>query len=265
MSDRRKILITGASGNIGDKLRRYLEERPGYDLTLIDKDPKGDGSVIPADLCRYDEKWVRHFDGIDTVLHLAADGRFLAPWEALERPNVDAVINVYEASAIKRVRRVIFASSMHTVGGERGQAAVTTDAPSCPGNFYGATKVVGERLGKSYAERHNLSVICLRIGWVQAGENRPGSHMGDSWAQKLWLSNRDLCAGFEKAIAAENIPFAVLNLTSQIDDGRWSLSQTQRVLGFVPQDKFTPMALPWDARFRQLLRRGKQRLSRMMG
>lgn len=266
MVDRTRVLITGASGNIGSKVRRHLEARDGFLLTLIDKESKGDDAVIQADLSRYDEAWASCFEGIDTVVHLAAQAPFRAPWKALEGPNVDAVINVYEASSAKRVRRVIFASSMHTVWGQLQEGRrITTGAPSCPDGFYGATKVVGERLGKSYAERHGLSVICLRIGWVQQGDNLPGSHMGEGWKQQLWLSNRDLCRGVEQAILAREVQFAVLNLTSNNADTPWDLSQTRRLLGSAPQDGHIPLPIPWETRLRNWLRRCKTRLSRMTG
>jgi len=260
----RRVLITGAAGNIGAKIQRYLTAHGGFDLTLIDKDPKGNSAIITADLSLYDQSWVRHFQGVDAVVHLAGEPRYKAPWDALEGPNVDAVINVYEASAAHGIRRVVFASSMHTVTGQLGSRAVSTEAPACPGNFYGATKVVGERLGKSYAERRGLSVICLRIGSVQPGDNLPGPHMGDGWAQLLWLSNRDLCHGVERAILAGDVQFAVLNLTSNNPMTPWDLSPTTRILGFTPQDGHTPQPIPWLLHLRQRLWRGKKRLRRLL-
>lgn len=264
MTDRNKVLITGASGNIGGKVRRHLEARDGIDLTLIDRDPKDDKAVIPAELSLYDQSWVDHFQGINTVIHLAAEAGPHAAWNTLEGANIDAVINIYEASIAKRVRRVIFASSMHTVMGYLGwRARITTEAPSCPGNFYGATKVFGERLGKSYTERHGLSVICLRIGWVQSGDNLPGSHMGDVSTQQLWLSTRDLCRGVEQSILARDVQFAVLNLTSNNANMPWDLSQTSTILGFDPQDGHTPVPEPWQVHLRKWLKRGKRRLGHL--
>ena len=264
MVDRRRILITGASGNIGAKIRRHLTAHGGFDLTLIDKDPKGDPAIIAADLSVYDQSWVRHFQGIDAVVHLAAEHRHLAPWAALEGPNVDAVINLYEASAAHAVRRVVFASSMHTVTGHPGSRVVSPEALACPGNLYGATKVVGERLGKSYAERHGVSVICLRIGCVQPGDNLPGPHMGDGWTQLLWLSDRDLCQGVERAILAGDVQFAVLNLTSDNLMTPWDLSQTTRILGYAPQDGHTPRPISLLLRLHRSIWRGKRRLRQLL-
>ncbi|MDN5939304.1 MAG: SDR family oxidoreductase [Salinisphaera sp.] len=257
MSDGRNILITGASGHIGTKLRRYLDTRGQVDLKLIDKDPKGDRTIIAADLAHYEESWTRHLQGVDTVVHLAAQAQPDAGWQDLEGPNVDAVINVYEACADRCVRRLVFASSMHAVTDDlRRKQTVTTSPPASPGNLYGATKVVGERLGNSYAERHGLSVICLRLGWVRPDDYRPGGDMGAGWAQQLWLSDRDLCRGVERAIFVEDVPFAVLNLTSNNANPPWDLAQTSRTLELALQDEHHPVPEPWTAR----LRRGIGRL-----
>ncbi len=50
MSDAQTVLITGAAGNLGAKLRRHLEGR--YRLRLLDRDPRGDPDIVPADLAR---------------------------------------------------------------------------------------------------------------------------------------------------------------------------------------------------------------------
>src|SRR5438132_105504 len=105
------VLITGAAGNLGAKLRRHLEGR--YDLRLVDRDPHGDPAIHLADLSRWDDAWPRLFAGVDTVVHLAADPTAAAAWSDLIAPNVDASIHTYEAAARQRVRRFVYASSNH--------------------------------------------------------------------------------------------------------------------------------------------------------
>src|SRR4051794_33520903 len=86
----RTILITGASGNIGRKLRTAWEEV--YDLVLVDaKADPDDDEVEVADLSVLDEGWMSLFHGVDTVIHLAATPNEHASWEELVAPNMDAV------------------------------------------------------------------------------------------------------------------------------------------------------------------------------
>jgi len=236
----KRIVITGAAGNLGRKIAGHLESRDGYDVIQLDIDPRGNPGIISADLSRSDDSWERHFEGVHTVVHLAADPRMHAPWESLEKLNVDLAINVYSAAVVKGAKRLIFASSNAAMGGYRDEkGSITHDLPTRPVNNYGVTKVVGERIGKLFSERHGLSVICLRIGVVGKGENRPGPALRHWW-QWMWLSNRDLCQAVEKAIKVEDVPFAVLNLMSNNAGMRWDLSETRRVLGYEPRDGHIP-------------------------
>ncbi len=236
----KRIVITGAAGNLGRKIASHLESRNDYDLTLLDINPGDDSEIVSADLSRSDDSWEQHFEGVDTVVHMAAEPRPHAPWESLEKLNIDLTINVYTAAVAKGARRLIFASSNWAMGGYRDEKVpITHDLPTRPVSNYGVTKVVGERIGKLFSERHGLSVICLRIGTVGGGENRPDPAL-PHWFQWMWLSNRDLCEAVEKAIDAENVQFAVLNLMSSNAGMRWDLSETCRVLGYEPRDGHVP-------------------------
>ena len=102
------------------------------------------------------------------------------------------------------VPRVVFASSNWVMAGHRPtQGALTTDMEPYPINPYGVSKLVGERMGRSVHARRGLSVICFRVGYLQRGDNRPGTHMGwGGWGQAMWLSNRDLCQAMERSVMA---------------------------------------------------------------
>src|SRR5437868_4799730 len=83
----RTVMITGACGNIGRKLRAAWTDV--YDLVLIDEVAgEDDPEVIEADLAVLDDDWITHFHGVDTVVHLAANSDELAPWDELIGPNL---------------------------------------------------------------------------------------------------------------------------------------------------------------------------------
>ena len=256
-----KIVITGATGNLGSKIRRHLASKNRYRLLLIDKEPQGDPSIIKADLRVYDESWTACFDNAYVVIHLAAEAHHNASWKSLERINIDAVFNVFEAAVEKATRRVIFASSIQTMFGYLpNNVSISSDLPAHPVNYYGASKVMAERLGKNFSERHGLSTINLRLGWNQKGENQPGVHMGSPEKQQMWLSNRDFCQGVEKAVLAQDVPFAILNLLSNNEGMSWDLSETRRVLGYVPEDSHIPVTLPFYPRVKKKFKRYRRRL-----
>jgi uronate dehydrogenase len=251
----RTVLITGAAGNLGTKLRRHLEGR--YELRLLDIEPRGDGAIVRADLGHWDVVWADRFRGADAVVHLAADPTAQQTWPNLLGSNVDAVVNVFEASARAGVRRVVYASSNHVMGGYKDDptvARLTTELPPRPGaqyevrgerrdsTPYASAKLFGERLGRCFAAARGLAIVAVRIGWVQAGDNRlqdiPADR--DPWFRLMWLSNRDYCRLMERCLVADLPgPFAVVNGMSANTGMRWDLEQTRRLVGYDPQDDVT--------------------------
>jgi uronate dehydrogenase len=246
------VLITGAAGNLGGKLRRHLEAR--YPLRLLDLDPRGDSAVTAADLSRLEERWLRMFDGADVVVHLAADPTAHQAWPNLVAPNLGGLINVFLTAARAGVKRVVYASSNHVMGGYKDRPEphrLTTDLPPLPGarymvrgeardsSAYGSAKLFGEWLGKSLSAAHGLSVIAVRIGWVLPGDNRPQDipPERDLWFRLMWLSNRDYCQLMEKCVTAEpTLRFAVVNGMSANTGMRWDIDHTRRTVGYEPQD-----------------------------
>jgi len=167
------------------------------------------------------------------------------------------------------VRRVVFASSNWVMAGHRpGQGVLTIDMDPYPINPYGVSKLMGERMGRSAHARRGLSVICFRIGYLQRGDNRPGTHMGWSgWGQGMWLSNRDLCQAMERAVLAEDVGFAVLNLMSDNPGMRWDIEMTKRTIGYAPQDGAAPVlteTIEQDERSARDLRRVAERLDALL-
>jgi NAD+ dependent glucose-6-phosphate dehydrogenase len=249
------ILITGAAGNLGGKLRRHLHGRSP--IRLLDLHPRGDDAVVPCDLSRWDASWVKHFEGVETIVHLAADATAQQKWPPLIGPNLDALINTFQAAVQCGVRRVVYASSNHVMGGYKDDPQapqLTTDLPPRPGcryvvkgeardsTPYGSAKLFGERLGHCYAAATGLSVIAVRVGWVQPGGNRPQDipPERDAWFRLMWLSNRDYCQLMEKCILAPpSLRFAIVNGMSANTGMPWDIEHTKQLLGYEPQDDET--------------------------
>src|SRR5690242_648610 len=79
----RNVLITGAAGRIGSSLTRDLAGR--YSLSLTDVRPPADPRGNPfaeADIADLDAM-CRLCQGVDTIVHLAADPSMEATWESL--------------------------------------------------------------------------------------------------------------------------------------------------------------------------------------
>ena len=161
----KRILITGAAGNIGSALRKGL--RGSYPLIrLLDVAPLGtpENGEEP---CTADIRDAAALEtamaGIDCVVHLAGMPTE-APWEEVLRLNIEGCYNVFEAARRGGVKRIVFASSNHAIGFHRRERFIDTNVVPRPDTRYGVSKVFGEAVGRLYADKYGLSVACLRIG-----------------------------------------------------------------------------------------------------
>lgn len=238
----RKIIVTGAAGNIGAKVAPHLRSTGRYEVLGLDI--KAGEGIAPADFSVYDPAWVRLFEGVDTIIHLAADPRGQCSWAEVMGPNVMGTQHVLRAAREHRLRRVVFASSVQVVMGYRfrGEGRITTDMPPQCLSPYAIAKLFGEYMGRGFAEETGISFIAFRIGYFQRGENLPGPHMGiGTFGQSMWLSNHDMNQAMEAAIEAENVPYAVLNLESDNPGMRFDIEHTKRTIGYAPRDGHTPV------------------------
>ena len=168
-----------------------------------------------------------------------AQGYIVSPPFVDPHFHMDATLSLYHHAALRRVKRVVLASSNWLHGDKRfTRDRLTSETPPGPVNAYGMSKLFCERTGAYFAKHYDLSVICMRIGWTQwTHNNRPGPHMAmGRWGQEMWLSDRDFLGGMIAAISAQDVDFAVLNLMSDNPGMRWDIEETKRLIGYAPQD-----------------------------
>lgn len=242
-----KVLVTGMSGLIGGATRAALEGE--HTLTALNRSAVAGVSTHRADITDYGA--IRPaFADQDVVVHLAARASERYPWEELRDTNLTGTYNVFRAAADAGVKRVVFASSGATVAGweheEPYRALVEgryddaperwrmigVEEPTRPRGIYGATKVWGEALARHFADTTSMSVISLRIGFVN-DEDRPANARQFS----VWCSQRDVVKMIGLALAAPlSIRHDVYFVNSQNRWGYRDLSHGRDVLGYVPQD-----------------------------
>jgi len=230
-----RILITGAAGAIGSTLRAGLAGTYPL-LRLTDVKPITDlapgEEFLPAELS--DLAAMKSVTaGIDCVVHLGGVPRE-GPWDAILPANIVGTYNVFEAARQARVKRVVFASSNHVIGYHRAAKTVSIDAEPRPDSRYGASKMFGEALGRLYADKHGMSVACLRIGSF-----RPRPETVRQLA--TWVSPRDMVQLVRRCIDASAFHFLVLYGVSNNTRARWR-NPAAATIGFAPQDNAEPHA-----------------------
>jgi uronate dehydrogenase len=228
------VVLTGAAGAIGSTLRGAWRGRFSLlrlvDVQQLGEEGEGEETCV-LDLADLSAAR-RAVEGADAVVHLAAipvEDRF----DRLLEANVAATYNVFEASRQAGVRRIVFASTNHVTGFYPRSERIGPDDPVRPDSLYGVTKVFGEALGRLYADKWGLEVVCLRIGAF-------GERPRDAAALPMWLSPDDAVRLFTRALEAPGIPrFLVVYGLSKVE-GPWWENPGAAVLGYEPEDEVDP-------------------------
>lgn len=258
---RRRVLLTGATGNLGQKATAALQAIDGLELVRIGRNGGKDPEVVTADLDTYSDSWARHFEGTDTVLHLAADPRAAGGWDTVSPLNIDMALNVIRAARHGSVKRFVFASSNWVLGGYRFRDEALTEAlPPRPVNPYGASKLFIERYGRMVSDESGMGFLSLRIGYCQPGANRPGSHMAFGlWGQQMWLGNEDWAQAVAKSATADFSGFHAINVVSANEGMRWSLAEARDAIAYAPVERHRPTLTP-SVRIRDAVARLREKL-----
>lgn len=226
-----RVLITGSAGTIGRSLRTHLQGRYG-ELRLGDiaeqVAPAPGEKVLNLDI-RDITAVEAAMQGVDCVVHLAGVPHE-DTWDHIRDLNIDGCYNVFEAARRQGVKRVVFASSNHAVGFHRRVRVLDDQVQPRPDTRYGLSKVFGEGLGRLYADKHGMSVACLRIGTFRTPD-RPS----ESRQLLSWVSHRDLAQLVQRCIDHPSYHFIVAYGVSNNTRSRWSNAGID-FLGYAPQD-----------------------------
>jgi len=224
------VLITGAAGDIGGRLRSLLKGvYPRLRLSDLKApaDLAADEVFIKADLAQTAEV-EQAVAGVDGIVHL---GGFSVegPWETILRANIVGCYNLFEAARRHGVKRVVFASSNHVVGFYPRRRRIGVDAAVRPDSRYGMSKAFGEAAAALYAFKHGLRVTCIRIGNVA---DRPL----DRRRLSIWIKPQDLVQLIRIGLEHPDIRYEIFYGASDNERGWWDNEPAFR-FGYRPQGR----------------------------
>ena len=260
---KKSILITGVYGLVGSSIYKRLIEKSGkYEVfgmarrrQASDRVAREEAIEVPddhffiSDLSDQDGL-TSAFQGIDCVVHLAANPNTEAPWESLIKNNMEGTYHVFEAAKRAGVSRVIYASTIQVSTGyvlnvepyksimagkfenlpESFDPVKTTDTP-WPINLYAASKVFGETLARMYSSTTDLSCLCLRIGAVKSMDEKIEKLIPVS------CTKNDIARLTECCIQAPNTLKFDIYYGMSNNDYRWvEMENAARNVGYVPED-----------------------------
>ncbi len=266
---KRRVVITGASGYVAQRMFPELRER--WDLVPLDvrastRDGRKVDGLIVTDLTRPDRNDYRqHFRGADAVIHcgfVSAPNLDATTWQDngdakfwAEHTNVAMCYNVCRVALEEGVRRVVICSSNHAADYyERlvwdGRIdMVTPEMPPRSDNWYGWAKAAYELLGFVFAtgkvDGRQLEIVQWRIGGPRDDDIdhvKPGDVPVMHRALGAYLSRRDQVQQAVRMVETEDIrdehgvPFLIVYGISGNTHRFWSLANAREKIGYQPMD-----------------------------
>ena len=179
----KKILVTGAAGQIGSELVPALREQHGGEnviaaghRTALPADVQECGPSIKLDVTSAAEvmKAVGEL-GIETIYHMSSILSALAESnrQIAYAVNINGTYNILEAAVSHNVGKVIIPSSIAAFGPDTPQENTPNETIQRPNTLYGISKVFGEHLGNYYHEKLGLDVRGLRLPGIISWKTEP--------------------------------------------------------------------------------------------
>lgn len=188
MKEIKKILVTGAVGQIGSELTLALRDKYGAEHVIAtgrktepSKELKESGPFHFIDVNSVDsvEEMIKKYE-IDTIIHMAAilsgvgEKNPMLAWDV----NMNGTLNILNLGVKYDMARVIIPSSI-AVWGPGTPSVAPQDTALHPTTMYGVTKVAGEILADYYVLKYGLDSRGLRYPGIISSETLPGGGTTD--------------------------------------------------------------------------------------
>ena len=161
----KNILVTGAAGFLGSHLAERLAKM-NHKVVGIDNMIGGYEDNVPSNIkffnmdCCNLEKMNNVMENIDVVYHCAATAHeglsVFSPFE-ITKNNYLASVSVFTAAVSKKVKRIIFCSSMARYGSQK--VPFKEDMNPKPIDPYGISKVAAEQILINLCELNNIEWV----------------------------------------------------------------------------------------------------------
>jgi UDP-N-acetyl-alpha-D-quinovosamine dehydrogenase len=163
-----KILVTGATGFIGNKLCQALSMRGDTVVAVARKQVNIDNNITVINkVLSKETDWQDYLKDIDVVIHLAGRAHVMKdvsenPYQAYADINIHATKQLAEQAALSGVKRFIFLSSVKVNGERTDKIAFNETASPHPEDDYGRTKYEAEKALNKISKVTKMEVVIIR-------------------------------------------------------------------------------------------------------
>ena len=159
-----KIVLTGASGRLGSYLR---EPHSKITKKLVSTDKEDIGKTLHNEV--FKKLNIKNFKEVnkilkktDLIIHFGAYSNE-GPFQEILDSNILGTYNIWKSAKKNKIKRIIFASSIHSVGMYRANETINHKVMHKPDTFYGLSKCFGENLAQMYWDKCGIECLIIRI------------------------------------------------------------------------------------------------------
>ena len=159
-----RIVLTGASGRLGSYLREPLSK---ITKKLVSTDKEDIGKTLHNEV--FKKLNIKNFKDVnkilkktDLIIHFGGYSNE-GPFKEILDSNILGTYNIWKSAKKNKIKRIIFASSIHSVGMYRANETINHKVMHKPDTFYGLSKCFGENLAQMYWDKCGIECLIIRI------------------------------------------------------------------------------------------------------